>query len=69
MPCCRYTKEGAAAAGFTNPKKGVCYAYQRGECTRGDACIFRHDTGEGKTDEATMQKYKEYRDKAKDEKK
>lgn len=24
-------------------RKGVCFAYQKGECNRGDACIFRHD--------------------------
>lgn len=23
--------------------RGVCYAFQRGECNRGDACKFAHD--------------------------
>lgn len=25
---------------------GVCYAFQRGECTRGDDCRFRHEAGD-----------------------
>jgi hypothetical protein len=24
-------------------ERGVCYAFQRGECKRGDACKFSHD--------------------------
>lgn len=24
-------------------ERGVCYAFQRGECTRGNACRFSHD--------------------------
>ena len=27
--------------------KPVCYAWQRGECTRGDACRFAHEEGGG----------------------
>ena len=27
--------------------KPVCYAFQRGECTRGDACRFSHEEGGG----------------------
>ena len=26
---------------------GVCYAYQKGDCTRGSACRFSHDGGSG----------------------
>ena len=28
-------------------KPGVCYAFQRGECTRGDSCRFSHEGGAG----------------------
>jgi RNA-binding motif X-linked protein 2 len=24
-------------------ERGVCYAFQKGECNRGDACRFSHD--------------------------
>jgi hypothetical protein len=30
-----------------NNEKGVCFAHQRGECTRGESCHFSHDTGQG----------------------
>ena len=26
---------------------GACYAFQRGECTRGDGCRFSHEGGGG----------------------
>lgn len=26
---------------------GVCYAFQKGECTRGSGCRFSHDNGGG----------------------
>lgn len=28
------------------PKSGVCFAFMRGECNRGDACRFNHTAGE-----------------------
>ena len=30
-----------------NNEKGVCFAHQRGECTRGESCHFSHDTEQG----------------------
>lgn len=29
---------------------GVCYAFQKGECTRGSGCRFSHDNGGGKNE-------------------
>lgn len=35
--------EGEAFAEDAPPKpRGVCYAWQKGECTRGDTCRFAH---------------------------
>lgn len=28
--------------GERGPRSNVCYAFQRGECTRGDECKFSH---------------------------
>ena len=39
-------KPAGGAAGSYSKSKGVCYAFQRGECTRGDSCKFAHEGGE-----------------------
>ena len=39
----RAPREHRADAG--GPKRGVCYAFERGECTRGDSCKFSHEGG------------------------
>ena len=66
-----YGGYGAAAAGTaaaetpgTSPAKptggagrGICFAFQRGECTRGEKCIFRHAVD----DDTSAQRMQEYR--------
>ena len=32
-------------------RRGICFAFQRGECTRGDACRFAHGNIDEKSDE------------------
>jgi hypothetical protein len=34
---------GGGGGGGSSRGPGACYAFQRGECTRGDACRFSHD--------------------------
>jgi hypothetical protein len=38
--------------GTDTPTKGVCYAFQKGTCTRGAACSFSHVKGERSTSAA-----------------
>jgi hypothetical protein len=33
----------AAVSGGGFKASGTCYAFQKGECTRGDACRFSHE--------------------------
>ena len=52
-------KHSAAGTGGVGAKKGACYAFLRGECTRGDACIFSHVVkGGGATDKAAEERQK-----------
>jgi hypothetical protein len=40
----------------TGPASNVCFAFQKGECTRGDECRFKHeivDDAEAPTEETT----------------
>lgn len=37
--------------------RGICFAFQRGECTRGEKCIFRHAAD----DDGSVQRMQEYR--------
>lgn len=60
------SKHSASGTGGVGTKKGVCYSFLRGECTRGDACIFSHETGDGpKPDKASEElrkkNWEEYR--------
>ncbi|KAJ7527675.1 hypothetical protein O6H91_16G065900 [Diphasiastrum complanatum] len=47
-------------------ERGVCYAFQRGECNRGDACKYSHDekrnenTGWGKRDDEPKWKHDQF---------
>jgi len=43
---CKNAKKARFGEGPSSGKP-VCYAYQRGECTRGDACRFAHEEGGG----------------------
>lgn len=45
-------------------RKGVCYAFLRGECDRGEECIFRHDDGTGERDSKSLENWKAYKEKA-----
>ena len=42
---CKNAKKARFGEGLS--AKPVCYAFQRGECTRGDACRFSHDPNAG----------------------
>eukprot|EP00037_Helgoeca_nana_P009171 m.80601 g.80601 ORF g.80601 m.80601 type:complete len:373 (-) comp19392_c0_seq1:158-1276(-) len=54
-------KHVADGAGVHGAPKGVCFAYLRGACLRGDSCIFKH--GEDATDPAeSKQKWRAYRE-------
>ena len=50
-------KEGASQV--AGGSKGVCYAFLRGDCDRGDACIFRHATAT-EADSAKMENWKKW---------
>jgi len=34
-----------AIPGSLTPGKGICFAFQKGECSRGDGCRFVHEGG------------------------
>ena len=34
----------------SGPASNVCYAFQKGECTRGDECRFKHELVEEGTE-------------------
>jgi hypothetical protein len=35
-------QQSLAPGGGGGEKTGTCYAFQKGECTRGDGCRFNH---------------------------
>ena len=44
---CRAAKKGGGKGGKGGERSNVCYAFQRGECTRGDSCKFDHGGASG----------------------
>ena len=56
------TPEAAVGGGSRSKTKGasvrgICFAFQRGECTRGEKCIFRHAAD----DEGSAKRMQDYR--------
>ena len=51
--------------------KNLCRNYQKGKCTRGDKCHFKHDKQRDEDEDADYQsflRFKKFQEKAKDEK-
>ena len=42
---CAYATDRPKEQGGANGAKPICYAHEKGECSRGDACRFSHDGG------------------------
>lgn len=47
-------ESGGSSGGYRSSRpsgggSGVCYAFQRGECTRGDTCRFSHSVDDANT--------------------
>jgi len=38
---------GGGGGGYAGGGGGVCFAFQKGQCTRGDSCRYRHEGGGG----------------------